>query len=214
MLIIDVDNLSCGSKNVNQKYCHSEQLKNHIFESQEKNTSNSTSAEAAPEPVKSMPDSDIIVFPTFKDEEDEHIIDIEKLCNSELALLKKNDPFMYYSIQGMHYKDASEWELDMSSLGLSTKMSNCDADTRKHESTRYIKRKSCISYESYFSVTLDDIAEIQGPSAKKHRPSSPDVDVWLLGNLGIARPTPSSTDDDSIFDQILNSVARDHSNRE
>jgi hypothetical protein len=156
-------------------------------------------------PVESTLLNNVIEFPTFKDDGDAQVLDAGNLCHSDLALLKKNDPFMYYSVQGMNRKaNVVDQDLGMSSLSFK---SNSIGATKKHVS-RYVKRKTRISYESYFSVSLDDIAEIHGPSSKKQRQSSSDIDELIYQNFGIAQPPCSDSTNDSLFEDILNVASR------
>jgi hypothetical protein len=121
-----------------------------------------------------------------------------------LALLKKNDPFMYYSIQGIRSKaDVLDQDLGMFMSSLSV---NSHIKAGRKSASRYVKRKTRISYESYFSFSPDDIAELHGPSAKRQRPSSSDVDELLHKNFGIQ--PPSSGDNDRMFEDMLNTSLR------
>jgi hypothetical protein len=127
---------------------------------------------------KRMLPGDVIAFPTFKSEqEDEHVLDTKNLCCSSLALLKKNDPFMYYSIKEVKKMELSDEEPDMSSLNLDSKS---PMKCKKLDSQRYVRRRTRISYERYIDLSLDSLDEIHGPSKKKQRPSSPDVEEFEL----------------------------------
>jgi hypothetical protein len=130
---------------------------------------------------KRMLPGDVIAFPTFKSEqENEHVLDTKNLCCSSLALLKKNDPFMYYSIKDVKKMELSDEEPDMSSLNLDSKSPTKCNSSKKLDSHRYVRRRTRISYERYIDLSLDSLDEIHGPSKKKQRPSSPDVEEFEL----------------------------------
>jgi hypothetical protein len=175
-------------------FLHNQEFKPHFYCA-------SPSMKYMTEPAENML-SNVIEFPTFKEDGDEQVLDAGNLCHSDLALLKKNDPFMYYSIQGIRRKaDVLDQDLRMSSLSVKSHIK-----AGRNSASRYVKRKTRISYESYFSFSPDDIAELHGPSAKRQRPSSSDVDELLHKNFGIQ--PPSSGDNDRMFEDMLNMSLR------
>lgn len=111
--------------------------------------------------------------------ENEKAIDVASLCSSELALLKKNDPFMYYSIPGAREETMTSHELDITDLNLHETRSrplNDDKDQsqpclRRSTSNAnvLVKRRSRISYETHFSLVIDDMMKQNSPSKKKQR---------------------------------------------
>ena len=126
---------------------------------------------------------DRIEIPTFKNYEDsEQVLDISCLSHSGLALLKKNDPFMFYSIPGMKTQTTSDDNLDVSSLELNSK-------TPKKLSSPIpirVKRRSRISYEKCFIPSFDEISEIHGPS-KRHKSSNAGIEETCNDKIDISR---------------------------
>jgi hypothetical protein len=111
-------------------------------------------------------------------------MDVSHLGYSGLHLLKKNDPFMYYSIPGA--KDVSEEHLDemLPSLVIGSKENSSEEDTSRHRQNRrrsvsdshlLVRRRSRISYEGYPDVDLEgvlqDISEMKSHVAKRRRSS-------------------------------------------
>jgi hypothetical protein len=84
---------------------------------------------------------------------------------------------MYYSIKEVKKMELSDEEPDMSSLNLDSKS---PMKCKKLDSQRYVRRRTRISYERYIDLSLDSLDEIHGPSKKKQRPSSPDVEEFEL----------------------------------
>lgn len=110
----------------------------------------------------------------------EKVIDIASLCASELALLKKNDPFMYYSIPGAREETLTHHEPDITDLNLQENSSrpllNDDKDQsqpclgrRSSNARLLVKRKSRISHETHFSLVMQDVMELHSPLKKKRR---------------------------------------------
>lgn len=114
------------------------------------------------------------------------VMDVSHLGYSGLHLLKKNDPFMYYSIPGASH-GLSEEDLDMMlpSLVLGSRKTSTEDDTsslRNHNRRRSIsdshllvRRRSRISYEDYPDVAveklMEEIAELRSNVAKRRRSS-------------------------------------------
>ena len=157
---------------------------------------------------------DLIHIPTFKrdEEEEEQVLDTRCLCHSGLVLLKKKDPFMFYSIPGMKNKHVADENLDISSLELDSKSSK-ESSLKPDSIPRYVKRRSRISYESCIIPSLDEISEIHGPSAKRRRLSSSGIEEKLYEKYGISRDmstqhqqNPPSNPGDSLLDELFISM--------
>lgn len=107
----------------------------------------------------------------------EKTIDISSLCSSELVLLKKNDPFMYYSIPGVREETLTSRELDLTDLNLHETKSrplNDDDDQsqpclQRSNTHSLVRRRSRISCEIHFGLVIDDMMKLYSPSKKKQR---------------------------------------------
>ncbi|KAL3791014.1 hypothetical protein HJC23_003003 [Cyclotella cryptica] len=148
-----------------------------------KNSTSNIWASTQLENTKGIFSDDEIKIPTdVKTIGNEKTIDVASLCASELALLKKNDPFMYYSIPGAREETLIDHELDAINLNIeemrTSPMLNDNKDPsrsclrhRSFNSHALVKRKSRISYETHFSLHLDDMVELHSPLKKKQRSS-------------------------------------------
>ncbi|KAL3791015.1 hypothetical protein HJC23_003004 [Cyclotella cryptica] len=116
------------------------------------------------------------------------VMDIGALCASELHLLKKNDPFMYYSIPGAKNPCLTENDLDqlLPSLVIGSSRSTLTSDSEHGEaqprprnrrrsmsdSHLVVKRRSRISYESDMLETIiGEMGELEARHAKRRRSS-------------------------------------------
>ena len=123
------------------------------------------------------------------------VMDLGNLCASELHILKKSDPFMYYSIPGATNPKVSEQDLDtmLPSLVMGSSMPNLMYDDNEEAQPRhahrnrrrsvsdshlFVERRSRISYESHFDVVMESIigemGELQAryTNCKRRRSSS------------------------------------------
>ncbi|KAL3790998.1 hypothetical protein HJC23_002987 [Cyclotella cryptica] len=101
------------------------------------------------------------------------MLDLGSLHVSELNLLKKNDPFMYYSIPGATNPRLSEQDIDLVLPSLITagsrpnSMGGSEQATPRHaprnrlrsvsDSSLFVERRSRISYESHFDEVMQSI---------------------------------------------------------
>lgn len=114
------------------------------------------------------------------------VMDVSHLGYSGLHLLKKNDPFMYYSIPGAQNMDEQDLDKMLPTLVLgSNKPSSQDDDVsaRRYNRRRsvsdshlLVRRRSRISYEGYPDVVLknhllDQMTELRSHEAKRRRSS-------------------------------------------
>jgi len=116
------------------------------------------------------------------------VMDIGTLCASELHLLKKNDPFMYYSIPGSRNSCLTEQDMGdlLPSLVIdssgSTLTSGSEKGQTRHrprnrrrsisDSHLFVKRRSRISYESdMLESIMGEMSELEARHAKRRRSS-------------------------------------------
>ncbi|KAK1746273.1 hypothetical protein QTG54_002880 [Skeletonema marinoi] len=82
-----------------------------------------------------------ILVPTFPDKKDEEELDLQSLTEEDLKLLKKTDPFLYYSIPGVNKAALSLKKVDHSKASQSTK----------------VTRKARLSFECHPSLAMDEL---------------------------------------------------------
>lgn len=115
------------------------------------------------------------------------MVDIGTLCASELHLLKKNDPFMYYSIPEARNSCLTDMDDLLPSLVIdssgptltsgSEKAQTLHRPRNRRRSTSdfhlVVKRRSRISYESdMLESIIGDMSELEARHAKRRRSSS------------------------------------------
>ena len=101
-------------------------------------------------------------------------INVKNLSTNDLKSIKKQDPFMYFSIPGVRSAKVLMREIDTSNLGASVMSRNCfscpsriqtvqSQDTTTNTVQQTVSRKSCISYECHpdllFMDELDGMEE-------------------------------------------------------
>jgi len=123
-----------------------------------------------------------------------NMMDLGSLCTSELHSLKKNDPFMYYSIPGATNPRLSEQDIDIMLpslvMGSSTPnlMNGTEYAQPRHsprsrhrsvsDSQLFVERRSRITFESHFDVVMEGIIgemeklQAQNTNCKMRRSSS------------------------------------------
>ena len=82
-------------------------------------------------------------------------IDLQQVTDDDLQTVKKQDPFMYYSIPGVRDAELQLKEIDISNL---RNCLSCAArmQTVRKKSISKVKRIACISYECHPDVLLED----------------------------------------------------------
>ncbi|KAL7480519.1 hypothetical protein ACHAW6_006210 [Cyclotella cf. meneghiniana] len=156
-------------------------------------TSNRTTSKSSANPSTKASGTQILTGVPISRHDD--FMDLGNLCASELHILKKSDPFMYYSIPGATNPRVSEQDLDtmLPSLVMGSSMPNLMCDDEEQAQPRhaprnrrrsvsdshlFVERRSRISYESHFDVVMENIigemGELQARYAncKRRRSSS------------------------------------------
>ena len=106
------------------------------------------------------------------------MMDVSNISHSGLHLLKKNDPFLYYSIPSAimtGVKDLNEI-IPSLHLGTSERPQNKEPPSPKMQSSSLVRRRSRISYEYYPDVITgntisDQMTELCSRTAKRRRSS-------------------------------------------
>ena len=85
-------------------------------------------------------------------------IDIRHITEEDLKALKKKDPFLYYSVPGVHAATLRSKKVVMSSLGGGgsprRRRTSCPGRIESTPNTK-IERKNCISFEACADLLLD-----------------------------------------------------------
>ena len=112
-------------------------------------------------------------------------IKIGELSWSQLALLKKKDPFMYFSITGAKEEVLYDLERDISNLNFETAKPKLKLNTNDtSDSSKQVKRQSRISCESHFSIFFEDFTQYEDAQArKKRRTSTSEKEESVAGNV-------------------------------
>mmetsp|Transcript_8435 Transcript_8435/g.10647 ORF Transcript_8435/g.10647 Transcript_8435/m.10647 type:complete len:129 (+) Transcript_8435:100-486(+) len=84
-----------------------------------------------------------ILVPTFPDKKDEEELDLQSLTEEDLKLLKKTDPYLYYSIPAVNKAALSLKKVDHSKASQS-------------QSTK-VTRKARLSFECHPSLAMDEL---------------------------------------------------------
>eukprot|EP00985_Skeletonema_marinoi_P000775 scaffold287_cov151-Skeletonema_marinoi.AAC.8 len=82
-----------------------------------------------------------ILVPTFPDKKDEEELDLQSLTEEDLKLLKKTDPFLYYSIPAVNKAALSLKKIDHSKASQSMK----------------VTRKERLTFECHPSLAMDEL---------------------------------------------------------
>ena len=123
------------------------------------------------------------------DEAPKRVIDTRNLSEEDLKALRKQDPFLYYSIQSARNAALRRNSADMTALRNQEKLARSRrASCPSRVESTMVERKSCISFERHTDLLLEDCmdeAELFGDGA------GADIDTDL------------DTDALSLFDQLL-----------
>mmetsp|Transcript_24938 Transcript_24938/g.39156 ORF Transcript_24938/g.39156 Transcript_24938/m.39156 type:complete len:116 (-) Transcript_24938:151-498(-) len=88
------------------------------------------------------------------------VVDTRNLTENDLKRLKKQDPFLYFSIPAVRTATLLNRDVEMSSLknGWRSRRTSCPSPSRRTESTLITKveRRSCISFECHTDLILED----------------------------------------------------------
>eukprot|EP00984_Skeletonema_dohrnii_P020684 scaffold10156_cov98-Skeletonema_dohrnii-CCMP3373.AAC.3 len=84
-----------------------------------------------------------ILVPTFPDKKDVEELDLQSLTEEDLKVLKKTDPFLYYSIPGVNKAAVSLKKIDHSKAWQS-------------QSTK-VTRKERLTFECHPSLAMDEL---------------------------------------------------------
>ncbi|KAL7480294.1 hypothetical protein ACHAW6_005989 [Cyclotella cf. meneghiniana] len=158
------------------------------------------------------------------------MMDLGSLSVSDLHLLKKHDPFMYYSIPGATNPRAEQnLDLMLPSLATGTSRSNLMSDTEQDkprnaprnrlrsvsDSSLFVERRTRISYESNLNDVMESIivemAELhaQNSNCKMKRSASCSQVAQLQKEQDECRkPKSSSVSQDNLF-SIFESIWED-----
>jgi hypothetical protein len=130
----------------------------------------------------------VLVAPPKKNVEKTNQINMKDLTTKDdLATLKKNDPFMYYSIPAVRDAAYLLEEVDLSNFEKSSIRRNCIScpsrmQTEGISSTRTVERRTCISFECHADLLmadfLDDDDEEDDEEEKKQEEDN-DIDMLL-----------------------------------
>ncbi|KAL7484703.1 hypothetical protein ACHAW6_011489 [Cyclotella cf. meneghiniana] len=120
---------------------------------------------------KVFPTADWIV-PTFSNEAAPQELNITDLTSSDLAALKRNDPFMYYSIPSVKNAALNCKDVNASLLNVSlSQYSTCsEIKSKENASTKYIvTRQRQLSVECHPDVLTEGLLadpDVMSPSEK------------------------------------------------
>ena len=139
------------------------------------------------------------------------VLDAAKLSNDDLTLLKKKDPFMYFSLPGATEASLMDKDLDVLSIKRTltaeklTKQEQAFQNRNVHfsqtneswglpndirrvktDSNLHVKRQTRITYENHFGIMLEEMIKEQQETSV-HRPST----VW-------------SDDEDEVMEDFTN----------
>ncbi|KAK1732592.1 hypothetical protein QTG54_016733 [Skeletonema marinoi] len=103
------------------------------------------------------------------DEAPKRVTDIRNLSEEELKALRKQDPFLYYSIQSARNAALRRNSADMTALRNQEKLARSRrASCPSRVESTMVERKSCISFERHTDLLLEDCmdeAELFGNGA-------------------------------------------------
>ncbi|KAK1733281.1 hypothetical protein QTG54_015998 [Skeletonema marinoi] len=120
------------------------------------------------------------------DEAPKRVIDIRNLSEEELKALRKQDPFLYYSIQSARNAALRRNSADMTALRNQEKLARSRrASCPSRVESTMVERKSCISFERHTDLLLEDCmdeAELFGNGAGADLDTVALFDQLLLRN--------------------------------
>lgn len=90
------------------------------------------------------------------------IVDTRNLTEDDLKRLKKEDPFLYFSIPAVRTATLLNRDVEMSSLknGRCSRRASCPSPSRQTKSstvTTKVERRSCISFECHTDLIVEEI---------------------------------------------------------
>jgi hypothetical protein len=170
----------------------------------------------APQTTKTSPWTMKVLRPILRrrEEEDHQELEIRSLSGEEIKSLRKTDPFMYYSIPGVH-RAATLLEL-VDDVEHSNKDALCrrggqDHDRRKQLPVKRqkasVSRRTAISFEAHPSLILDDLLfdENEEDDSCPHLLAGDDVTFKIPMSTG-SRCTARSTEDYPSLEDLLNDL--------
>jgi len=120
------------------------------------------------------------------DEAPKRVTDIRNLSEEELKALRKQDPFLYYSIQSARNAALRRNSADMTALRNQEKLARSRrASCPSRVESTMVERKSCISFERHTDLLLEDCmdeAELFGNGAGADLDTVALFDQLLLRN--------------------------------
>lgn len=131
------------------------------------------------------------------DEAPETVIDSSNLSEEDIEALRKQDPFLYYSIPSVRNA-----KLRLRSCAVAgdkenqeptcSRRASCPPSRVETSSSAMVKRRSCISFEGYPDVMLEDCQDCMGETGVLGDGHGADFDAWfdqlLLLRSGSSNP--------------------------
>ena len=143
------------------------------------------------------------------EEEDHQELEIRSLSGEEIKSLRKTDPFMYYSIPGVH-RAATLLEL-VDDFDHSNKDALCRRGGQGHDRQKQlpvkrqkasVSRRTAISFEAHPSLILDDLLDEEEDDSCPHLLAGDNVTFKIPMSTG-SRCTARSTEDYPNLEDLL-----------
>ena len=95
------------------------------------------------------------------------VIDTSNLDEQDLELLKKHDPFLYFSIPAVHYAAVvrNSRDIDMSAIqgsrskAATSRRASCPSRIQQSSDTTKVERKSRISFECHTDLLMEELMD-------------------------------------------------------